>query len=410
MKIEKAVLLLGGLLLGQAMQAKAQGVVTVTQMVAGRCAEMETTCEWKISCRVGNGPETSLSDYWTATGAAEMDLSKTLDIPSLPATLSCKLEEDDGWFGTSWDDAGTSSMEIPGGGNFDFNVGSEEEGTLILKLRVDTMEVNEPAPAAASSAAGRAARTPPPAQPRRYVGLFEGAQDGHAVVIGLPWDQFKSRMDALTEIGSKPTWLSSYEEGGTRYWSGIFHYYDGDYQLLQGMEWDPFFAKWKQLTNRDGLRLADFEIYSEKGKVLCTGLFELGSDKHNLRIGLTRAEMVAETARMAARGLRLVDVEVYSVQGRTLYAGAFREVTGAYGLAGGLSWEALQAKAKSLSGEEASFLDLETYVDGGRRLWDGAITGTSGQMTEPLEAKDFIARWKELSAKGQHLVSFETYR
>ena len=383
-----AAVLLGALLLGPAMSAEAQGLITVTEMVAGRCAEMESSCEWRVSCRVGNGPDTPLVEYWKAPVGAKMDVKKVLDVPAFPASLNCRLEEDDGWFGTTWEAAETFTQELAGGGDFEFNLDSTAEGTVILKLRVASMEVNEPAPAApAAAGAARAARTPAPARPRLYVGTFEPEEAGHAVVIGLPWEQFKARSDALAESGTKPTWLHSYEEGGTRYWSGVFHYYDGDYQFVHGLEWDPFFAKWKQITTNQGMRLTDFEMYNEKGKILCTGLFELGQDKHNLRIGLARQEMVNEVARMSARGLRLVDLEVYNVQGRTLYASAFRESMGGYGLSAGHSWDAFLAKAKATSGEGASFLDIESYMDGGRRLWDAVVTGRSGEMTPPLEAK-----------------------
>jgi hypothetical protein len=399
--IRVAALLLGVLLLGPVAGAQAQGLIQISKAVAGRCNDPGPTCEWRLTCKVGNQPETELIKYWEAKPAAEMDINKAIEVPKFPASVQCKLQEDDGLFGTKWYDAGTVSLNLPGGGDFELEIGNAAEGAVTLSLRAASLELTEPAAAASGKA---------PAKPRLYAASFAPDEHGRAVVLGLPWDQFKTRLDQLAALGSKPAALTSYEEGGQRYWGGVFHAYDGDYRIVHGLEWDPFFTEWKKLTKMEGMRLTDFEVWRDKGKIVFTGLYEAGTEDHNFRVGLPSDQFAGEVARFAAHDVRLTDLEVYDSGGRTLFAGAFRSGMGSYGVVTGLSWDGVLARQKKAQDSGSSIGELESHVEGGRRVWDVTLSGSSGEVTPPLPADQFIARWKEMVGKGLHLTSVETYR
>jgi hypothetical protein len=405
--IRVGALLLGVLLLGPVAGARAQGLIQITKAVAGRCNDPGPTCEWRLVCKIGDQPETELIKYWEAKPAAEMELNQAIEVPKFPVSIQCKLQEDDGVFGKKWYDAGTVSMELPGGGDFEVEVGNAAEGAITLSLRAASVELTEPVPAKTGGKTGSKAT---PAKPRLYAATFAPEQHGHAVVLGLPWDQFKARLDKLAALGSKPVALISYEEGGQLYWGGIFHAYDGDYQIVHGLQWDPFFTEWKKLTKMNGMRLSDFEVWRDKGKIVFTGLYEAGTEDHNFRVGLPADQFAGEVARFAAHDVRLTDLEVYEAGGRPLYAGAFRSGIGSYGVVTNLSWDQVMARQKKAQDSGSSIGELESHVEGGKRLWDITVSGSSGELTPPLPADQFIARWKEMVAKGLHMTSIETYR
>src|SRR4029077_2714975 len=151
--IRVAALLLGVLLLGPVAGARAQGLIQITKAVGGWCKDPGRTCECRLTGKIGNEPETELIKYWEAKPAAEMDINRTIEVARFPASVQCKLHEDDGLFGKKWYDAGTVSLELPGGGDFDLEVGNAAEGAVTLNLRVASIELTEPTAATTRTAA-----------------------------------------------------------------------------------------------------------------------------------------------------------------------------------------------------------------------------------------------------------------
>ena len=94
------------------------------------------------------------------------------------------------------------------------------------------------------------------------------------------------------------------------------------------------------------MRLNDFEVWKEKGKILFAGLYQAGTEDNNFRVGLPADQFSNEVIRFAAHDVRLTDLEVYEAGGRPLYAGAFRAGLGAYGMVANLTWDGVLARQK----------------------------------------------------------------
>src|SRR5689334_2362967 len=98
------------LLLGGAMAAHGLGRGTITQMYITNCEEMGA-CEFRLTCGSG-GKEEVLIPAAIATNPETLPINKSIEVTKYPATLSCTLFEDDGWFGESWDEAAKGTLDL----------------------------------------------------------------------------------------------------------------------------------------------------------------------------------------------------------------------------------------------------------------------------------------------------------
>lgn len=410
-----AVALLAGLLVAGAGAARAEGRIAISRMTVQSCRSMGK-CHWRLTCRVGK--EEAVQEMQGVSRDTK-EIGKMYDTPGFPVNVQCTTAIDDGWIGTSWKEVGKADVSVPGGGDYDLVMENKEKGGVKVLVTVDSLEIgataSAPAPAAGKTAkAAKAAAKPAKTSgSRQFLGVFQGSPQGTAVLVGMPWDQFKARADQLDAKGSRIVALDTYLDGGRRLWSGVFRSGDDKQAFLVGLEWTPFLNKWKDMTNNQHMRLVDLALYDEGSKRLLGGAFREGYDENTLWVGQEQKPFEAKVAELGGQGQRLLHMEVYRTTGNKLnYAGAFRKGTGSYGLWTGLDRDAFLAKWKKASAGGSQLNEVKTYVEGKKRLFDGVIGG-GGFKTDVeigLDWAAFAAKWKEEIGKGMRLVDVETYQ
>jgi hypothetical protein len=409
-------LLLGGALLGAPSLASAEGTVSFLQMTADRCPE-SSGCEFRLSCGVGGPQTTEMVPSSTARTKYSVPINKILDINSFPATITCTAWEDDGWFGSTWEEVGTASVEVASGGNYKLNISNKEQGALHVDMAVDSLEIATPAPlaaakpAAASAASKKSAapaKTPPVPQ---VIGAFSPQKDGQAVVVGLDEKAFKDRVYQLSSVGLQLEDVETFEQGGKRLWSGIFKNSQDQVQLITGQDWDKFSTSWKKLTG-GRMRLTDMEVYPGGGKNLFAGIFRDLGEGHSLWVGQTRKDFSDKVKELSSyKGQQLIDFQPYGSGTGTLYAGTFRQDPNATEFWTSLKPADFQSKLKGLSGKNMQLVDVETYKEGKDRVYEAIVrTGANGDTVMGVDLNGFAKRWREQVGKGQRLVSLEIYQ
>lgn len=391
-------LLVAGALLAAPPQVRGQGSVTFLQMSAERCTD-SSECIWKLSCGVGGPQETELIAGGRAKTKYKLDLNRTLPVPRFPATIHCTAWEDDGWFGTTWEKLGTASLEVPAGGDYKLDISHKEQGTVRVRMAVNSLEMGA-APAAPAK----------PGAPQQVIAVFNPLKQGHAVVIGLEWGPFKERVNQLAIEGIQIDDVETFEEGGKRLWSGIFRHSPDQVQLLADQDWDKFSGSWKKITGGK-MRLTDMEVYAGGGKNMFAGIFRDLGETHSLWVGQSKKDFEQKVKELSSfKGQKLLDAEVYSTADGILYAGPFRQDDIDADFWTGLNRAAFEAKVKGLRGKEWQLIDVETYKDGKERYF-AAISRNGGPPGELVigDKATFARRWSDLVAKGQKLVSLELY-
>lgn len=398
------------MLLGGAATLHAQGRVTVTQMYITNCEEWGQ-CEFRLTCQSGGEPVVMIPGA-IATNPQTLKVNKSIDVAAFPATVSCTLYEDDGWFGTSWDEAATASLALSGGGDYELKLDNPEQATVILSLLVDSIQsaLAPPAPAAAP-AGGKAMKAP---LGRQFLPLFrkESEPTGHAVVLGLEWPAFDKEVQELASKGVHATDVETWTDGGKRLWGGIFRSGPDKSLVVNDIEWDPFKDRVTKLTEAENeeeqMRLIDMEVYTAKGKTLFAGVFRSGNEFSSLQVGLDRPGFLTKWQQLVNQQLRLIDLEVYrtATGTRNLYAGVFLEAPGSYGIWVGTSWEQFQEKWRKAGG--SGLWDVETYMEDGKRLYDGVILGGgTEELPGMMDGPTMVAKWREMLAKGYRLIHLE---
>ena len=393
------------LLVGAA--AHAQGRVTVTQMYITNCEEMGS-CEFRLTCGSG-GKEEVMIPAAIATNPQTLQINKSFDVARYPASVSCTLFEDDGWFGESWDEAAKGSLSLSGGGDYLLKLDNPEQATVELTLLADSIESNLTAPSAAPPAGGKVVK----ATPRQFMAIFrkESEAKGHAVVLGMEWPAFERKARDLAAKGSHPTDVETWVDGGKRLWGGIFRGGVDASRIVNGKEWEPFLEEWTKTTDNEDpdkqMQLIDMEIYTEKGKTLFVGVYRTGSEMHSLWVGQDRGDFLRKWQQLINQQLRLVDLEIYKAAGgsRNLYAGVFMDAPGSYGMWNGKTWEQFQQQWGGGSG----LWQVVTYTDGGKRLYDGVVLGGSTKEELPgmMDGPALVAKWRDMLGKGYRLIQLE---
>ena len=398
----------GTLLLGGVMEAHAQGRITVTQMYLTSCEEMGS-CEFRLTCSAG-GKEEVMIPAVIATNPDTVPINKALEVAKYPATVSCTLFEDDGWFGESWDEAAKGSLALAGGGDYELKLSNPDQATVVLTVLADSIESSLTAPPAAVPPGGKVVK----AAARQFLPIFrkESEAHGHAVVLGLEWPAFDKKVQELAGKGVHLTEFETWVDGGTRMWAGIFRSGADASKLINGQEWDPFKEQWLKITDNEDpdqqMQLVDMEIYVDKGKTMFAGAYRTGSEMHSLWVGQDRGDFLRKWQQLVNEQLRLVDLEVYKAAGgsRNLYAGVFMEAPGSYGIKSGSTWEQFQ-KWRETGG--SGLWDIETYMEDGKRLYDGVVLGGGGSEEIPgmLDGPALVAKWRDMLGKGYRMIQLE---
>ena len=375
------------------------GHIEVTQLYVDECEDIFSTCEWKLTCRIGGGPPLEIVASEEGTVGQAVAVAKGYEVTKFPVEMACTLDEDDGMLSESWLRSGEAKLSVPGGGDYALEL-KGDQGAVRVDMVVDSFEMPDAKPVA-KTASKTAAK-----EPRQYLASFTRNEKGHGVVLGLPWNAFKTRLDAYAAAGVHAVALQSWEEGGQTLWGGVFRTDEGKQEVVSDLEWEPFVARWKVLSDQ-GMRLSDFEIVRKGQKYFFTGVYHEGEGENPVWIGQSRDEFVTKYNEHTGNKMRLVDLELYrSTGGKLLYAGVFREGSGGHGMWNGLTTDEFQAKLKGSS--RTMIADLVSYTDGGKRMWDAVTRGGTGELTQPLDGAAFAKEWKQRSGKDLRLTNLET--
>jgi hypothetical protein len=401
------------MLLGGAPAQAQGGRVLVTEMFIENCEEMRN-CEFRLTCQTGTDKSpTDMIPSAVATNPQTLKINKQLRPLSFPTKVTCTLYEDDGWFGTTWDEAATGSLDLEGGGDYKLKLENPKQATVEIGIIVDSFNVAPPAPPAAPAPgvpAGKPAKPAPAGPQARFLGIFdkEAKPTGHAVLLGLEEPAFLAEAKKLADKGVHPTDIETWMDGGKRLWGGIFRSGPDSSLIVTGMEGTAFLKRWEKLNNDEEMRLVDLEVYTDKGKLTFAGAFRNGTEESSLWVGQDRDPFRIKWQQLVNSGVRLVDLEVYKgTGGKNVYAGVFLDAPGGYGMWTAVPWDKFMERWKNSGG--GGLTDIESYTEGGKRLYDGVILGGGipEEVTAPASLDDFQVKWRELMAKGYRLTHFE---
>lgn len=384
------------------------GRVVAVKIVVEDCEEMGA-CEWRLACKAGAGAEVELVPNASGGYLTEVEINQKIPVKAFPVKLTCRLWEDDGWFGVKWQDAGSATLELPAGGEYAVEVGKAGQGRVKVHFNADSLQVAAP-PAPAPAAEGRSRRPAKPAPPPKYAAVFQREPEGRAVIVGLPWDTFKARAEALDKHGIKLDNFHTQRHGDAWLWSGIFHGGTAQQVLVAGLDWEAFQKKWTELYDQKK-RMLDLETYDDGKKRLFAGVFRDGSDSSTIWSD-PRDTFRKKWQEFSGQGLRLVDLEVFRSGAKMFYAGTFRAGEGGYGLHGPLAKEAFLERLKSAAESGQRVVDLEVYEEDGKRLYDAVMRsggGSDNRVELELDAAALTAKWNEMLDKGFRLTDLKTY-
>ena len=405
------------LLLASPSPASAVGRATFNDMVVQKCPQ-KGACPWKLSCGVEGKPEAEMFAGAKAKTKYTVNINKGLDIQTFPADVRCTAWLDTGWLGTTWEKLNTTTINVPAGGEYTLDINSSAQGSVTVRLSVDSLEISAlpppPAAPAAKAPKGKKGAAPaPPAAPQvtQVLAVFSPEPEGRAVVIGMEWNDFKKRVDDLAARGLQLTELSTFDQGGKPYWNGIFRSSQQPVLMLANQDGDTFLKNWKTATG-SRKRLVNLAVYPSGGKILFTGLFRDLEGKHSFWVGQNRKELAAKVKELKdSQGLQLIDVTTYKPSSTLLYAGAFRYEESPNDYWQALDRAAFDKKWQEARGKQMQLIDLETYKDGNQRLFDAIVhAGTPGEPVIGVDLNAFVARWHDMVAKGLRPIDLKVYR
>ncbi len=403
-------MLAGILLAGSAAQAQG-GRVMVTKMFIESCEEMGN-CELRLTCQTGTDKSaTEMIPSAVATNPQTLPINKALAPGKFPAKVTCTLYEDNGWFGVSWDEVATATLDLEGGGNYALKLVNRERAKVEISLVADSFRTLAAAPAAPAAPATAGKPAARPAGPSvRFLGVFEKESDpmGHAVVLGMDQAAFVAEAKKLADQGIHPTDIETWNEGGKRLWGAIFRNGPDASILVLDQDGDTFLKRWTTLNNDEEMRLIDLEVYQDGGKRKFSGVFRSGSEESSFWVGQDRDAFRAKWQQLANAGLRLVDVEVYKGAGtKNVYAGVFLNAEGGHGMWNAVPWDKFMERWRAAG--SGGLADIESYMEDGKRLYDGVILGggSKEEVLPPTPAAALPAKWNEMLANGFRMTHFE---
>jgi len=60
--------------------------------------------------------------------------------------IRCTAWLDTGWIGTTWEKLNTTTISVPAGGEYTLDINSSAQGSVTVRLSVDSLEVSTPPP------------------------------------------------------------------------------------------------------------------------------------------------------------------------------------------------------------------------------------------------------------------------
>jgi hypothetical protein len=126
------------IVVGSASQAQADVRVFFTRMNINDCNEIGT-CDWKLSCSLGNQQETEFFSMAEANTNEDITINRVLTQREFPPlTVSCTVMEHDGGIGAEWEQVGSGSVVVRTTGNHLMRLNQHrDEGDVTVHFTVE---------------------------------------------------------------------------------------------------------------------------------------------------------------------------------------------------------------------------------------------------------------------------------
>ncbi|MBI4586546.1 MAG: hypothetical protein HY717_21255, partial [Planctomycetes bacterium] len=164
--------------------------------------------------------------------------------------------------------------------------------------------------------------SPPARSQNLFAGLFRAASDAHAAWITSNWgsgpESFLSQWAEFERNGLRMVDFETYTEGAVRVYAGIFRAGNDGHAAWITSNWsdgpDSFTKKWEEFE-KGGLRMIDFETWTEGRARVYAGLFRAGNDGHAAWITSNWSDgpdsFTKKWEEWNQAGLRMIDLETW---------------------------------------------------------------------------------------------------
>lgn len=243
-----------------------------------------------------------------------------------------------------------------------------------------------------------------------YAGIFRAGSGASGAWVGREWPDFLKQWQAFEKQGLRMVDFETYTEGGKRLWAGIFA--PGTYTPAAyiGKEWPDFLKQW-QAFEKQGYRIIDFETWTDGGKRVYGGIFAPGTYAPAAYIGKEWPDFLKQWQAFEKQGYRIFDFETYTEGGKRLYAGIFKPGTYVPAAYIGKPWPDFLAHWQGFEKQGYRMRDFETYVDGGQRLYAGIFEPGNDAHGAwiGVDWESFISQWHSFEKSGLRLTDLEVY-
>jgi murein DD-endopeptidase MepM/ murein hydrolase activator NlpD len=242
-----------------------------------------------------------------------------------------------------------------------------------------------------------------------FTGIWRQSADQTQLVNGLEWGSFLAKWDELSKNNLRLYDLETYMSGGKRFYSGLWRSGVEGHFLLNGITWDMLNAKCAELAQKN-LRLADVETYYEGGQRRYLALWRQGLEAHTVSVASDWTVFSAQYEEMTRQNLRLSDFECYVESGQRKYLGVWKPGAGAHFLQPAADWSVFNAKITELARQNLRLDDLEAYEEGGQRKYIGFWRQNSDDylVWNGVDWENFQSKWAENTQRNLCLIDFET--
>jgi Tachylectin len=133
-------MLMGSVLLCLAGAVHADARVFFTNMTVNDCNEVGT-CDWKLSCGLGNQQETELFSMAEANTNESVTINRALTQREFPPiTVNCTVLEHDGGIGAEWEQVGAGSVIVRTTGDHLIRLNQHrDEGDVTVRFSVESI-------------------------------------------------------------------------------------------------------------------------------------------------------------------------------------------------------------------------------------------------------------------------------
>jgi len=241
-----------------------------------------------------------------------------------------------------------------------------------------------------------------------FAGLYQEASDGYYLWSVPTWESFTTKWAELANEGLRLIDIDTYQNAGYTSFTGVWRQGSEGYALWRTPDWNSFYQIYQQ--NLGTMRLVDFDIELAGVTRWYTGVW-LGSPvKQQLLHGLTWNEFEAKWKDLSEKqGYRLSKAQVFYSDGALRYAGLFEAGSGAYAFYSTSDWNQFMTIYKKQS---IALVDFNVFHDGTNQWYTGVWRQISKkhQFIYGLDWGSFVANWEEWNNRGYRLRAIEQYQ